>query len=116
MPSTSLDAAAHPVHVVGRVRHRFHSAGHDALLVARPDRLGGEHHGLESRPADLVDREGRNRSRETGVNRRLAARRLAHPALEHVPHDHFLDGPDLDPCAAHRLADHQRAEFGRGQR
>src|SRR6185295_9938779 len=86
------------------------------LLVARPDRLGGEHHGLEPRPADLVDRQRRHGPRETGVNRRLAARRLAHPALEHVPHDHFFDCAVLDAGAAHGLANHEGTEPGGGKR
>src|SRR5206468_2259023 len=111
-----LDAAAHPVDVVRGVGHRFHTARHDALLVARPDRLGGEHHGLEPRPAHLVDGERGDRPREAGVDRRLPARRLAHAALEHVPHDHFLDRAVLDPGAPHGLPDHERAEPGRGQR
>src|SRR5436309_7400646 len=68
-----------------RVRHRLHPARHDALLVARADRLGAEHHGLESRPADLVDGERRNGAREACVDRRLTAGRLPDAALEHVP-------------------------------
>src|SRR2546422_2294254 len=52
-----------------RVRHRFHAARHDALRVARFDRLGREHYGLEPRAADLVDGERRNRAGETGVGR-----------------------------------------------
>ena len=50
-----LHAAAHSIVVVRRVRHRFLSAGDDHLSVARLDRLRGEHHGLESRAAHLVD-------------------------------------------------------------
>jgi len=38
------------------------------------------------------------------VDRRLASRRLADAALEHVPHDHFVDRTAIDPGAAHRLA------------
>src|SRR5207245_2734798 len=67
-------AASQAVRVMRSVGHRFHPARHDALLVARPDRLGGEHHGLEARAADFVDRERRNSPRETGVDRRLAPR------------------------------------------
>src|SRR2546430_2236384 len=94
----------------------LHTARHDALLVARPDRLGGEHHGLEPRPAPFVDGERGDRPRQAGVDRRLPARRLAHAALEHVPHDHFLDRTVLDPGAPHGLADHERAELRGGER
>ena len=52
-----LDAVAHAVDVVRRARHRLLAAGDDALGVARLDGLRGEHHGLESGAADLVDRE-----------------------------------------------------------
>ena len=50
------------------------------------------------------------------MDRRLARRRLADAALKHVPDDHFLDRGDVDPGAAHRLADHEGAEPGGGQR
>src|SRR5437867_2605929 len=88
-----------------RVRHRLHPARHDALLVARADRLRAEHHGFETRPAHLVDRERRYGPREASVDRRLAARCLPDTALEDVPHYHFLDRAGVDPGAAHGLAD-----------
>src|SRR5437899_2334151 len=68
-----------------RVRHRFHAARHDALRVARFDRLGREHYGLEPRAADLVDGERRNRAGETGVDRGLSGRRLADAARSTFP-------------------------------
>ena len=58
-----LDAAAHSIDVVRRVRHRLLPAGDDDLRVARLDRLRGEHHGLEARAAHLVDRERRDGGR-----------------------------------------------------
>ena len=111
-----LDAGAHAEDVMGRVRHRLHPAGDDALLVARPDRLGGEHDRLEPRAAHLVDRDRRDRARKSRMDRRLACGRLPHPTLEHVAHDHFLDLPGVDGGAAHGLADHEGAELRRPER
>jgi len=53
--------------------------------------------------------------RETGMDRRLAARRLADTPLKHVAHDDFFDRAVLDAGAAHGLADHEGTEPGGGQ-
>ena len=110
-----LDAGAHPEDVVRRVGHRLHPADH-TLRVARLDRLGGEHDGLEPRAADLVDGERRNGPGKTGVDRRLARGRLAHASLQHVSHDHFFHRGGIDRGATHRLPNHEGAEPRRGQR
>ena len=96
MPSTicliaELHAVAHAVDVVRRVGHRLLSAGDDDLRVARLDRLRGEHHGLESGAADLVDRERGDGRGDAGLERGLARRRLADAALDDVAHDDFVD-------------------------
>ena len=106
-----LDPVPHAVDVVRRAGHRLQAARHDALGVAGLDRLGGEHHRLEPRAADLVDGERRDGCREAGVDQRLARRGLARAALHHLAHDHFVDRGRVDPGAADRLADDHGAEL-----
>jgi hypothetical protein len=106
-----LDPLPHPEDVMRRGRHRFLPARDDALGVARLDRLGGEHHGLETGAADLVDGERGNGGGDAGVDHRLARGGLTRAALHHLAHDDFLDQARVDAGAAHRLADDHRAEL-----
>ena len=120
IPSTmvwlpALIPFAHAVDVVRRARHRLLAAGDDALRVARLDRLGGEHHGLEAGAADLVDGEGGDGRRQSGVDQRLAGRGLAAAALHHLAHDDLVDRAGVDAGPRDRLADDHGAELGRGK-
>jgi len=76
---------------IGRGRHVFRAAGHDHVCVAALDGLGGEHHGLQPRAADLVDR-GRPHARgNAGRHCGLPGHVLAQPGAEDVPQDHLVD-------------------------
>src|SRR6185503_4461538 len=57
-------------HVRGRA-HIFLAAGDDDVGVAATHRLRGQHHRLQSRAADLVDRHRRNLRRQSSLDRRL---------------------------------------------
>ena len=121
MPSTmrliaELHAVAHSIHVVGRVGHRLLSAGDDHFAVAGLDRLRGEHHGLETGAADLVDGHRGDGGRDAGLDRRLSRRRLADAALDDVAHDDFFDVAGVDAGALDGGANGDRAELGGGQR
>src|SRR5260221_422889 len=81
-------------------------------------------------PADVVSpRMASSRSKTIGspvfcgsaigraaVQRRLTRRMLAEPRRDDVAHDAFVDNRGVDPGAAHRLGDDQRAQRGRGHR
>src|SRR6185312_12406825 len=92
------------------------AAGDDDLTVARLDRLRGEHHGLEARAADLVDRERGDGGGDPALDQGLARRRLADTALDHVAHDHFFDGLRIDAGAFDGGTNGDRAELRRGER
>ena len=98
---------------VRRVRHRLHPAGDDELDVAGADHRVGDLDRADRRGAHLVDRVGGRLDREPGPDRRLARRRLAGAALEHLAHDHVVRLLRLDPGALERRADRDRAELGR---
>ena len=108
-------AAARPVQQVRRVGHRLHAAGHGDVDVAGGDALGGEHHGLESGAAHLVDGQGGNGVGEARVQRRLARGSLAQSGRHHVAEDAFLDGTRLHAGAAHGFPHDERAELRRGE-
>jgi hypothetical protein len=110
---TEALAGARLRQVVGNVRHRLHPARDDAAMIAGLDRLRRQHHRLETAAADLVDRHGADLVGDPGTALRLAGRVLAEPRLQHVAHDHFLDGIGLHPGAAHGLPDRDRAQLGR---
>ena len=83
--------------------------------VAGGDALGGEHHGLESGAAHLVDGQGGNGVGEARVQRRLARGSLAQSGRHHVAQDAFLDGTRLHAGAAHGFPHDERAELRRGE-
>ena len=105
-----LDAAAHAVHVVRRVRHRLEAARDDAVFVTGLDRLRREHHRLEPRAAHLVDRHGGDRARQPRMNRGLPRGRLPFATLQHVAHDDFVDRVVRNRGTTHRFANDQGAE------
>jgi hypothetical protein len=111
-----LHAGTHPVHVVGRVGHRLLSSGHHHALVPGPDGLRRQHHGLEPRAAHLVHRHGGDGAGDRGLDGRLACRRLPHAALQHVPHDDFIDVRDRHARALDRRANGDGTELGCGHR
>ena len=74
--------------------------------------LRREHHGLETRPAHLVDGQCRDVAR-TGLREAPPAGPApVQPGRHDVAHDAFLDRGWVDSGAAHGLADDQGAEFG----
>ena len=105
-------ALAHAGQQVGRVAHRLHAAGDGDLDVAGRDPLRREHHRLQSRPADLVDRQRGDVVGQPAAQRRLTRRRLAEPGRHDVAHDAFVDARRIDAGARARL----RARQGRRAR
>ena len=80
------------------------------------DALRREHHGLQPRAADLVDRERADVVRQAAVERRLARRVLAEPGGHDVAHDAFVDDvAGSMPARATASRTTQRAELGRGE-
>src|SRR4029079_10532424 len=64
---------------------------------------------------NLVDGHSRDGWRESGLERGLTGRRLARAALQHVPHDHFLDVFGGHLRALQCFADGYAAELGRAE-
>src|SRR5262245_34268769 len=112
---------AHPQPLAGAVKqvraiaHRLHAAGDDHLSVADANRLGGEHHRLETRTADLVDRQRRDVVREAASKRRLSSRRLPESRGHNVAHDAFLDDGRIDASPSHGFGYDHRAKLRRAE-
>ena len=82
-------------------------------------RLRGQHHRLQSRAADLVDRHRGNLRRQSGLDRRLARRILAAACGQHLPRITSEICSGLQFVAGEQRGDHRGAELGRrrlGQR
>ncbi len=60
--------------------------------VTRHDGLCAAHDRPQARCADLVDGKGVRLFRHAAIDGRLPAGVLSLPRLEHVPHDHFVNG------------------------
>ena len=102
---------AHPRQQVRAVAHRLHAAGDRHVDVAHRDRLVGEHHRLQSRPADFVDGERGDVIGQAAAQRRLARRILSEAGRDDVAHDAFVDDRGVDAGPAHRLGDDERAKL-----
>jgi len=81
--------------------------------VAELYALRGHHYGLQSRPADFVDRDRRNRIGQTAAQRRLARGILTETGLNHAAHDHFVNRSGLHAGPLHCFAHDHRAQLGR---
>ena len=112
LPVAEPVSVAPVLHQVRRPRHVLHAAGDEALGVTRADRLRRERDGLQPAAAHLVDRGRGNAFGEARADRGLTRGVLAETGLEHVAHEHLVDGVDAGP--AQRLLDGDRAEPGRG--
>jgi hypothetical protein len=95
------------------IAHRLHAAGDGDVDVADLDSLIREHHGLQTGPADLVDRERGDVIRQAAVERRLPRRVLPEPGRDDVAYDALVDDLRIDARAAHGFGHRQRAELGR---
>ena len=113
---TEAHALARLRQQVGRVGHALHAARENAVDVARANRLGGEHHGLEAGTADLVDREAPDGVGHAGGPRDLAGRVLTQACAEDVAEDALLDGIGLNARASHGLGRREGSEFGGAER
>ena len=105
-PSRGRVARQHPAGLA----HAFHPAGDDQIDVAAAHALRREHHGFQSRAAHLVDRQRRDRRRQSGSQRRLPRGRLADAGREHVAENHFVDVGRFDAGPRHGLAHRDRAQ------
>jgi hypothetical protein len=72
----------------------------DALGVAGPDRLDGQHDRLQPGTANLVNCESSDRLGQAGEYRRLPRRVLTDARRDDVSYDHFIDRSisDVGPC------------------
>ena len=75
---------------IGREVHVLHSAGDSAIEMPEHYLLRGTNHGLSAGTADPVDRHGRHRYRQSGVDRSLARRVHLGAGLDHLTQDHVL--------------------------
>jgi hypothetical protein len=87
--------------------------GDDDLGIAVADRLRREHHGLQARAADGVDRERRHALRQAALDDGLARRVLARAGGQHLAEDQLVDLVAAQLCAAQQVDDDGGAQFGR---
>src|SRR5262249_3259191 len=111
-----LETRARAAHEIRRVRHRLHAARDDETSLARADLGRREHHALQSRAADLVDRRAGNALRDARAERRLTRGCLPDPGLEDVAHEDLVDVVWADAGTLERALDRDRAELRCGQR
>ena len=100
---------------IGRVAHRFHSAGDHDVVRLGSEQVVRDHRRLHRGSAHLVDRRASGRHRNPGFDRRLSRWRLALAGGKHVAHDHFLHVGRLDPRALHSRLDRDGAKIARGK-
>ena len=98
------------VHQIRSARHVLHAPGNNAFGVAGADCLGRERDRFQAAPADLVDGCRWNALGEAGANRGLPRGVLPQAGLEHIAHEHLIDG--IDAGATERLLDGNRSEPG----
>ena len=79
-----LRSGPHPGNEVRGVRHGLHPTRDHHLRVPGEDRLAGEHHRLQPRPAHLVDGERAGPGGQSRAERRLAGGVLAESGGQHV--------------------------------
>ena len=81
---------------IGRHAHILHTTGDHHVCIAELDGLGGQHHGFQRRPANLIDTQTLCFPGHTGEDRGLPGRILSVTAWQHNTHDHFIDILFLD--------------------
>ncbi len=96
--------------------HAFHAAGDDQSSIAGANRLISQHHGLEARTANLVDRQRGDSRRQTGVECRVPSRRLAQSGCQHAAHDHLVDRFRSKSSPADCFTDDDGSKFRRRHR
>ena len=102
--------------VVRHVAHRLHATCQQALGIARTNRAGGLHDGLEAAAADLVDRGCPDRVRDARGAEHLPRRILAQSGLQHDAHQHLVDRIRCDTGALQRSDRRDSAELRRAHR
>ncbi len=108
---THAQAFADARQEIRRVAHRLHAARDRDVDVAGGNALGGQHDGLQSGAADLVDGEGGDALVQAAVERGLTSGILTVPRLEDVAHDALVHDRGIDPGAHHRLTHDMSAEL-----
>ena len=98
---------------IRRVRHRLHPTRNDYLRITKLDSLCCHHHGLQTRAADFVDRDGWNAERNPTAKRCLPSRILPKPCLNDAAHDHFINIFRLHARTPHTLAHNHRSQIRR---
>ena len=106
-------AVAHARQQIRAVAHRLHAAGDGDVDVAGADGLVGEHHRLEPRAADLVDRQRGDVVGEPAVEAPPGARGSGRaPAVTTLPMMHSSTIAGSMPARRTASAHDQRAERG----
>ena len=77
----------------------------------QPNSLRGKHDRLQPRTADFVDRGGAYRGRQTGTDRGLPGRVLAHSRTEHVAQNHLVHFLGRDTCSSQGRFDANRPKL-----
>ena len=108
-------AEARVAQQVGRVRHRFHSAGRNHCVRTGVDRAHRIHDGEQSGRAHFVDRVGGHRFGQARLEHDLTRRILPDAGLQNFAEDHVLDFRRIDAGALDRTGESDGAERGGGK-
>ena len=112
-PGIAHAVAPAPVQIqVGRKIHVLHSAGDSTVTMPEHYLLRGVNHRLGAGAADPVDRHGRHRHRQSGVDRSLARRIHPGAGLNHLTQHHTLHIVGGQARAAQALGDGSSTEVG----
>jgi len=95
---------------IGRLIHALHAAGDRDIDIAEKCLLRGGDDGLRAGTADAIDRERRNRHRQSGIDGGLARRIHFAAGLNDVAHHHRLHVVGAKPGPRNGAADRDRAE------
>jgi hypothetical protein len=110
-----LESLARAGQQVRCVRHRLHPARDDDVVLARGDELVGEGDRIQAGQAHLVDRERRDGHRDTAFDGCLAGGDLTGAGLQHLTHDHVVDGVARDTGAGECRFDRDSSEVRSGE-
>ena len=96
------------------VGHGLHAARKDAIRVACANGLRGQHDGLQTRTANLVDGHGANGCGNSRAQRNLASRVLTQARCKNVAKDDLLDCRGVNARAGDSLLCSKGSQFGSG--
>ncbi len=109
-------AAARFRHQVRCVAHAFHAARDHDIRAAGNERIVGKDRRLHRGAAHLVHRRAAGGHGKSGLDRRLARRRLPLSGRQHAAEDRLVDRGRFDAGALDGGTDRDGAELARGER